>query len=67
MTKLFKVTYCNPEMIKYWLDQYFAVFIKPDPEELSKNIKKYGRLGIMKKMTKQKFVISTILICLRQD
>lgn len=44
MTKLFKVTYCNPEMIKYWLDQYFAVFVKPDPEELSKNIKKYGKL-----------------------
>lgn len=30
MTKLFKVTYYNPEMIKYWLDQYFAVFIKPE-------------------------------------
>lgn len=43
MTKLFKITYCNPEMIKYFLDQYFAVFIKPDPKELSKNIKKYGK------------------------
>lgn len=44
MTKLFKVTYCNPEMIKYFLDQYFAVFIKPDPEELSKNIKKIWKI-----------------------
>ena len=54
MTKLFKITYCNPEMIKYFLDQYFAVFIKPDPEELSKNIDENCEISVkLEKLTIQ--------------